>query len=646
MKARRNARAAAAIGNLSRIFDNLPKFNHNRSTVRRSLPRERQPRGGDRRASGGKRRMKVLGLSFDYHDAAAALVIDGAIVAAAEEERFSRKKHDSRFPERAIRFCLEQAGIGAADLDKVVHYENPFLKFDRIVKSAVDDYPKSADYLKSTVHAWLGLGKLDVRQRIVDHLKVPEERVTLLDHHASHAGAAYFASGFPAATVVTLDGVGEYETCTVSAARGNRIEKLYSCELPDSLGLFYSAFTAFLGFEVNEGEYKVMGMAGFGEPTAYDTIRKLVELLPDGLIRMDQSYFSFTCPGAYPFTDKLIALLGKPREPESAFDIGTKGAPPANEIQKISRHYADIAASVQRVAEDMIFHIVLKAVERTDIPDVCMAGGVALNSLANGKLQKMMKGRLYVQPAAGDAGSALGAALSWYHGHSGAAPRGLVNPYIGKRFTDDEFVAALEGARLTTWKRFDDEKALIEDVADKLATGAVIGWHQGALEWGPRALGARSILANPTSPDTQRIVNEKIKFREPFRPFAPAVLAERAREFFDMPEPYGPNCPEHFMLAVATVLPDKRKAIPAVTHVDGTARVQLVRRDINPRFYALIEAFARRTGVPVLLNTSFNLRGEPIVCSPWDAMKTFSWSDMDYLLAGNVLVWKEPFRCA
>ena len=591
--------------------------------------------------------MKVLGLSFDYHDAAAALIVDGAIVAAAEEERFSRKKHDARFPARAIRFCLEKAGITAAHLDKVVHYENPFLKFDRIVKSAVDDYPKSADYLKSTVYSWLGLGKLDVRQRIVDQLGVAADRVTLVDHHQSHAGAAYFASGFDAATVVTLDGVGEYETCTVSAARGNNVEKLYSCELPHSIGLFYSAFTAFLGFEVNEGEYKVMGMAGFGEPAAYDKIRKLVELLPNGLVRMDGRYFSFTCPGAYPFTDKLIELLGAPREPESAFDIGVKGQPPANEIQKVSRHYADIAASVQRVAEDMIFHIVLSAVKRTGIQDVCMAGGVALNSLANGKLQKMLKGRLYVQPAAGDAGSALGAALSWYHGQSGTARRrGLVNPYIGKSFADDEFVAALKAARMTTWRRFDDEASLIEDIAEKLAAGAVIGWHQGALEWGPRALGARSILANPTSADTQRIVNEKIKFREPFRPFAPAVLAERALEFFDMPEPYGPNCPEHFMLAVANVLPDKRQVIPAVTHVDGTARVQLVRRDTNPRFYALIEAFARRTGVPVLLNTSFNLRGEPIVCSPWDAMKTFSWSDMDYLLSGNVLVWKEPHQCA
>jgi carbamoyltransferase len=591
--------------------------------------------------------MKILGLSFDYHDAAAALIVNGAIVAAAEEERFSRKKHDARFPSRAIRFCLEKAGITAADLDKVVHYENPFLKFDRIVKSAVDDYPKSVDYLKSTVHSWLGLGKLDVRQRIVDQLGVPEDRVTLVDHHQSHAGAAYFASGFDAATIVTLDGVGEYETCTVSVARGSKVEKLYSCELPHSLGLFYSAFTAFLGFEVNEGEYKVMGMAGFGEPKVYDKIRKLVELLPNGLVRMDESYFSFTCPGAYPFTDKLVELLGTPREPESAFDIGVKGQPAVNEIQKISRHYADIAASVQRVTEDMIFHIVLSAVKHTGIQDVCMAGGVALNSLANGKLQKMLKGRLYIQPAAGDAGSALGAALSWYHGNAGTAQRrGLVNPYIGKSFTDDEFVATLRASRMTTWKRFDDEKALIEDVAEKLAGGAVIGWHQGGLEWGPRALGARSILANPTSADTQRIVNEKIKFREPFRPFAPAVLAERALEFFDMPEPYGMNCPEHFMLAVANVRPDKRTAIPAVTHVDGTARVQLVRRETNPRFYALIESFARRTGVPVVLNTSFNLRGEPIVCSPWDAMKTFSWSDMDYLLAGNVLVWKEPHRCA
>lgn len=591
--------------------------------------------------------MRILGLSFDYHDAAAAIVVDGKVIAAAEEERFSRKKHDAGFPERAIRFCLESAGLKSDDLDMVVHYENPFLKFDRIVKSAVDAMQPGLDYLNSTVRSWLAFGKLDVRQRIAEGLHIDPARVTLLDHHQSHAGAAYFCSGFDAATVITLDGVGEYETTSVSEARGNSIRKLYSTELPHSIGLFYSAFTAFLGFEVNEGEYKVMGMAGFGQPLFYDQIRQLVDLLPDGTFRMDESYFSFTCPRDYPFTSKLVDLLGAPREPESLFDIGDLAAPPVNAAEERSRHYADIAASVQRVTEDIIFHVVLTATKKTGIPDVCMAGGVALNSLANGKLQKLLKGRLYVQPAAGDAGSALGAALGYYHAQVSSSGRhALADPYLGKRFSDDEIVEGLQRMRMTSYRRYDDESELLESVAEKLAQGAVIGWHQGRLEWGPRALGARSILADPTRAEMQRVVNEKIKFREPFRPFAPAVLAERALEFFDMPEPYGPNCPETFMLAVANVRKDKRAAIPAVTHVDGTARVQLVRRETNPRFHALLQAFARRTGVPVLMNTSFNLRGEPIVCSPWDAMKTFSWSDMDHLLVGNVLVWKEPYSCA
>ena len=587
--------------------------------------------------------MKILGLSFDYHDSAAAIVLDGKVIAAAQEERFSRKKHDSSYPEQAISFCLEAARTKRKDIDVVVFYEKPLLKFARIINATLLNNPNSIEYLDRTFKSWLMDRKFEVKDRIIDDLRVPNEKIHFIEHHQAHAGSAFFCSPFDKSTIVTIDGVGEYETFTVSVGEAQKIEKLYSCNLPNSIGLFYSAFTAFLGFKVNGGEYKVMGMAGFGKPVYADLLRKLIDLKPDGLFEIKQDCFNFSYSENLPYNEKLVELLGEPRIPESSFDIGNPSAPfEPGSVQEMSRHYADIAASVQLVTEESISHLVKTAVKNTAIQDVSMAGGVALNSTANGRLQRELAGHLYVHPAAGDSGAAIGAAL--YYGHCLAnVPRTgtLENVYLGKAYSDTDIEETLRREHITTYEKFYNNNDLINRVAEKLSEGAIVGWFQGRFEWGPRALGARSILADPTRADMQSIVNEKIKFREPFRPFAPAVLVERAKEYFDVPEPYSLACPEHFMSTISYVLKNKRSIIPAVTHVDGTARVQLVQKKTNPLFYDLINTFEKIKGVPVILNTSFNLRGEPIVNSPWDALKTFSFSGMDYVVLNKFIVKKE-----
>ncbi len=591
--------------------------------------------------------MNVLGLSFDYHDAAAALVCDGEVVAAAQEERFTRRKHDASLPRRAVAFCLEQAGLDASGLDAVAFYERPLLKFDRIVSAALSGGSDGAGYLDRTLDTWLRQGKFDARERLIEALGIPGERLAWMDHHQAHAASAFFCSPFDTATVVTIDGVGEYETASVSLGSGTRIEPLASLELPHSLGLFYSAFTAFLGFEVNEGEYKVMGMAGFGEPAYEADVRALVDCDADGFFRVHQEYFHFLCPHDRPYSAELVRRFGSPRAPESPFRVPPAGVPASMDtVEGQSRHYANLAASVQRVTEDVILHVVERAVARTGVRNVCLAGGVALNSLANGRLSRELGCRLYVHPAAGDSGGALGAALHYYHGVLGRPRQGaLTGAYLGRAYDDAAVEGAIERAYIDDAARIDDRAALIDATVERLAGGRVVGWLQGRFEWGPRALGNRSILASPIDGAMQRVVNEKIKFREPFRPFAPSVLADRAAEFFEIGSIESPADPEHFMLAVCRVRPDRRADIPAVTHVDGTARVQLVRRETNPLYYDLIEAFGRRTGVPVLLNTSFNLRGEPIVASPDDALKTFSWSDMDSLVMGRHVVDKKVLVC-
>lgn len=587
--------------------------------------------------------MRILGLSFDFHDAAAALVGDEGVIAAAQEERFSRQKNDPRLPRHAIDFCLQQAGITARQLDHVVFYEMPLLKFERILRCSLRGLPQTLEYFLTTMAAWVHKRKLLVGARIAEALGIPRRRVRYVQHHQAHAASAFFCSSFDEATVVTLDGVGEYETATISIGRGNTLDKIAALELPHSIGLFYSAVTAFLGFEVNEGEYKVMGMAGFGAPRHVDRFRNCLQLRDDGWFAVEQKCFNFTAPIDVPYTAEFTKLFGPPRVPESEFRIEPENdSVDEQKVVATSRHYADLAASAQKVTEEAILHVVANAVKRTGIPRVCMAGGVALNSLANGRIVDELGLPLYVHPAAGDAGGALGAALYYRHCCRGLAPRQpLEHAYLGQAFDSHAIESVVADELGIKVLRPATEDELLHAVARLIQEGKVVGWLQGRAEWGPRALGCRSILANPLDPDMKQIVNEKIKFREPFRPFAPAVLEEAAATYFEMGPVHQATDPKYFMLAICRVRPEMRSLLPAVTHADGTARVQLVARRINPRFYGLIEEFGRQTGVPVLLNTSFNLRGEPIVNSPRDALKTFQWSNMDYLVLEQTLISKD-----
>ena len=585
----------------------------------------------------------VLGLSYNYHDAAAALLKDGAIVAASTEERHTRRKHDPNFPARAIEFCLERAGIEARELDAIAYHEQPLLKFDRILKCSVRRWWNGGrQALREAVESWADRGKFDVAEQIAFALNVPDERIHFCEHHLSHAASAYFCSPFERATIVTLDGVGEWETCTVSRGEGNAITKIGTISLPHSLGLFYSALTAFLGFEVNEGEYKVMGMAGFGQPLYADRLREWFTLKGDGTFELRRDLFNFESDAKVPYMPALLDLLGPPRDPERDFDprqdqTGGRGT---------ARHYANVAASVQAVTECVIEHLVRCAVERTGIAALCLAGGVALNSAANERLRHALGAPMFVQPAAGDAGCSLGAAKWFHHCVMGGGKREVMtSAALGKDYSDDAIRKILSKLYpASRWSEYSSEELLCVAVSDLLVAGKVIGWFQGRSEWGPRALGQRSILANPCLPQMQARVNEKIKFREPFRPFAPAVLSERAHDFFeltDIEDEDPATNPYNYMLAISRVREGKELLLPAITHVDGTARVQCVRAEVNPLFYRLIERFGARTNVPVLLNTSFNLRGEPIVDSPADAINTFEWSGMDVLVLGRAVVLKE-----
>jgi len=579
--------------------------------------------------------MNILGLSFDYHDSAAAILKDGAVVAASLEERFSRRKHDASFPVHAAKFCLEESGLAARDLDQVVFYERPLLKLDRILRSSLRWNFTGLGRFREVLVRWLAEDRLNVRGRIREALDVAPERVVFVDHHQSHAASAFFCSDFDEAAIVTVDGVGEHETASISIGRDTTITKLASVRFPHSLGLFYSGFTAFLGFEINEGEYKVMGMSGFGQPRFADELLKVFDFHDSGTFRMNQRFFDFTRSDAAPFLPALIERLGPPRSPEQTFDPSGKG--PENER---ARHYADVAASIQKCTEEVVLKMASRALTLTGERNLCLAGGVALNSVANGRIQRELGCPVYVHPAAGDAGGALGAAQYYHHcvlGEKRAAP--LLNPYLGKSFSREE---VLQAVRLTGMphKVFDRREELLDNVIQVLVGNGVVGWFHGKAEWGPRALGGRSILASPMSPDMQRILNEKVKFREPFRPFAPSVLKERAAEFFDVADMSSDLSPEHFMLSIGAVRPDRRSQVPAITHVDGTARIHLVARSINPTYYDLIEGFGRRTSVPVLLNTSFNLSGEPIVNSPEDALSSFSYSNMDCLAFENCVVYR------
>jgi carbamoyltransferase len=578
--------------------------------------------------------MIILGVSFDYHDAAAALVDNGEVVCAIQEERLSRIKHDPSLPICAIKACLTRTGIVPEELDAVVFYEDPLVKFDRICRSALVGFPSSIGNFFGTLRSWTALGKIDPRRRLSELLHIDPNLIFYSEHHRSHAASAFYCSPFDSATVVTLDGVGEYETAAIYSADKGGIRRLTHTKFPNSLGLFYSAFTAYLGFEVNEGEYKVMGMAAYGTPRYYDAIRALI-WVSNGRIRVNHNYFNFRSSGQAPFTQKLIDLIGSARSsslPLSSF-------PADLTLDPESVRFADIAASLQKVTEEVIYELVCHAMRITKLPNLCMAGGVALNSLANGRLQAKLNTKIYIQPSAGDAGGAIGAALLHYHeSTSNPKKKVMLSPYLGLDYSEADVLRAVRNYNSREVSRFETEKSMIDVAAQYLAEGKVIGWMQGRFEWGPRALGARSILASPIFPDIKDRVNRQIKFREPFRPFAPSVLAELADEYFHLPYSDYDGRLEDFMLSVCPVREHYKSKLPAIVHVDGTARVQTVRKDLNKIYYDLIERVGELTGVPMVLNTSFNLRGEPIVSSPEDAIQTFEWSELDFLVMGNIIV--------
>jgi len=591
----------------------------------------------------------ILGISAYYHDSAACLLRDGEIVAAVQEERFSRVKHDHRFPTHAVQACLREGGIGVDGLDCVAFYDKPFLKFDRILETHLAIAPRGLPAFVQAIPAWLG-EKLWVPDLISDALGY-RGPIVFPEHHESHAASAFFPSPFPRAAFLTMDGVGEWATSSWGVGDGNRVELMAELRFPHSLGLLYSAFTYHAGFKVNSGEYKLMGLAPYGEPRYAAAIREhLLDLKEDGSFRMNLEYFDYVggLRMTSPAFDKLFD--GPPREPETP----------------LTQREMDLARSIQDVTEEVVLRMARHVRQQTGEHDLCLAGGVALNCVANGKLLRAgVFDRLWIQPAAGDAGGAVGAAYVAYHHHLGAPARprtgrdALHGAFLGPAHDDGAIAAFLErsGAR---GDRLGDA-ALLDAVAGLLAEGKVVGWFQGRMEFGPRALGNRSILGDPRAPDMQKRMNLAIKFREGFRPFAPAVLAEKASEWFeiDVESPY--------MLLVAEVRKDRqrrmsdaeeclwgidklnvlRSDVPAVTHVDYSARLQTVHRDDNPRFHALLSAFEGRTGCPVLVNTSFNVRGEPIVESPRDAYTCFMRTGMDVLVLGSFLLRKEaqpPFE--
>ncbi len=595
--------------------------------------------------------MHILGISCYYHDAAAALLRDGQLIAASEEERFSRKKHDFDFPGLAIRFCLEQGGIQAGDLDYVVFYEKPFVKFERILLTALQTFPRSFGVYHKAMTNWL-LDKLWIKAKIQETLGIPGEKILFADHHLSHAASAFFCSPFTDAAIITADGVGEWATTTMGTGHaawqaaaggpGNDIRLTRELRFPHSIGLLYSAFTAFLGFEVNEGEYKVMGMAPYGRPTHVEQVQRLMRRSGDGGFQLAMEYFTYHHSTHTSFSRRFEQLFGKPRDPTSPFVTGEYGDELDRDehLLKESRHYADIAASIQHVTEELLLGLARQAYEETKLPRLCLAGGVAYNSAANGRIVRETPFTdIYIQPAAGDSGGAVGAALYAYHVLL-QQPRvfTMTHAYWGKAYGPDAVREAVARHGLQAVE-LDSPEALVRQTAERLVSGQVVGWYQGRSEWGPRALGNRSILADPRRQEMKAIVNKKIKFREPFRPFAPSMLDRRVHEFVEYPKEKSLS-PATFMLAVSPIRLEKRDVIPAVTHIDGTGRLQVVEQKTNPLYYALIEAFEAATGVPVVLNTSFNLKGEPVVNSPDHAISTFLRSDMDTLVMGQTIVSK------
>jgi len=570
--------------------------------------------------------MYILGLSFYYHDSAAALVKDGHLIAAAEEERFSRVKHDKGFPVKAIDFCLRDAGITRDDLSLVVFYEKPFLKFERILMTAFQTFPRSWKVFRESMHRWL-TDKLWIKSLMREKLGVPKSKILFCDHHMSHAAASYFCSPFDEAAIMTVDGVGEWCTGTLGRAKGNRITLEKELVFPHSVGLLYSAFTAYCGFEVNEGEYKLMGMAPYGEPKYVDKIHEVVKIGEDGSIFHNMKYFAYHYSPASTLSKKFEELFGRPpRDPKL-------------QDKSLDPFYCDVAASIQRVTEDILLRMTRHLQKETGLTKLCIAGGVALNSVANAKILKQTPFEdIYIHPAAGDDGGAVGAAM-WAYYDLLDNPKGdfvLDHAYLGSQYSDEEIEKWLKENNIP-FEKVEDNEAFFNRVVDDLMDGKICGWFRGKLEWGPRALGSRSIIADARRAEMKDILNAKIKFREAFRPFAPSVTEEACSEFFELDEAQR-HWPARFMLYVVPVVEDKREKIPAITHVDGSGRLQTANKATNPDYHRMIELFGERTGVPVIMNTSFNLKGEPIVENPANAFNTFSRSGMDVLYLNNYIV--------
>lgn len=595
--------------------------------------------------------MHILGISALYHDSAACLIRDGEIVAAAQEERFTRKRHDADFPIHAIHFCLKQAGISAADVDHVVFYDKPFLKFERLFETYLAYAPRGFKSFATALPVWLK-SKLFQKSLIIKALQGAlgdavdwDSRLLFSEHHQSHAASAFFPSPFERAVVLTMDGVGEWTTTSMAVGHGHQLSILKEIHFPHSLGLLYSAITYYTGFKVNSGEYKVMGLAPYGNPIYADIIRThLLKMRDDGSFRLNMAYFDY-CTGLTMTNRRFHDLFGgPPRQPES----------------EITQREMDLAASIQCVIEEAVINLARAAAKLTGERNLCLAGGVALNCVANGKLLKAgIFDQIWIQPAAGDAGGALGAALAVYHQmldqprHIQSSNDAMKGSYLGPEFTASEIEAELRacGAVFESYS----ETAAIEETAKALADGKAVGWMNGRMEFGPRALGARSILGDPRSPSMQRILNLKVKYRESFRPFAPSVLREDVAEWFEL------DTDSPYMLLVADVLESRRKPmreseqalfgidklnvpkseIPAVTHVDYSARIQTVHAETNPRYHQLLTRFKAITGCPILVNTSFNVRGEPIVRSPTDAFRCFMGTELDLLVIGDTLLRKE-----
>jgi carbamoyltransferase len=594
--------------------------------------------------------VRILGISAFYHDSAAAVVEDGRIVAAAQEERFTRKKHDSNFPKHAIEYCLRQAGTGLDAFDFVAFYDKPFLKFERLLETYLAFAPRGFQSFRMAIPVWIK-EKLFQKRLITQKLRDYdpdydwERRLLFAEHHQSHAASAFYPSPFDNAVVLTMDGVGEWATTSVGVGRGNHLEMTKEIHFPHSLGLLYSAFTYYTGFKVNSGEYKVMGLAPYGEPKYKDLILEhLMDLKDDGTFRLDMSYFDY-CTGLRMTNDRFGQLFGGPaRKPE----------------ERVTQREMDLAASVQAVTEEVVLRLTRTLAQEAETKNLCLAGGVALNCVANGKvLRDGLFDNIWVQPAAGDAGGALGAALTATHLFQGQ-PRitngvldAMSGSYLGPDYRQDEIERRLRAAGAVFEVLGQTE--LLEATVDALVAEKAVGWFQGRMEFGPRALGNRSILGDARSPTMQKTLNLRVKFRESFRPFAPSVLAEDVSEWFEL------DRESPYMLQVADVTQPHRKAmtedqkslfgidrlnvprsdIPAVTHVDYSARIQTVHRETNPRYHALLTAFKARTGCPVLVNTSFNVRGEPIVCTPEDAFRCFMGTDVEVLVVGDCLLRKE-----